>query len=113
LRKWFKSAVFADPASSSLNLIAGAKKVLTHRDSTVVLDAIACCKPVVLINVDEYNCFYPYNYFHPLAVESSSKEDCLLKLNDIIIKYDGKLANQFIVTGCSSKKIEKLIQESI
>lgn len=102
-----------DPAENPLDHICKCSKVLTHRNSTTVLDAIACRKPVVLMNFDgvSQSC-YPEGHFGPFARESHSRSECELWLKDNrlpIANYDEK-ASRYVVLGDASDRITSIIQ---
>ena len=113
LRKIFPSAEFIEPEAPVLDAIADAKCVLTHRNSTVVLDAIACRKQVVLMNFSG-DSYYRTGHFAPFAVESSNFEECmrnLAKEPEVILDYEKRARSHLALEG-ASKKIEQLIKES-
>lgn len=81
LKQLFPKCQFADRNESALSLISKSKKVLTHRNSTSVLDAIACGKQSVLMDFlgDDYSHFPP-GYFGNFATESNNADHCLRNL---------------------------------
>ncbi len=112
--KWlFPGAQFADVQDSALSLIAQSGRVLTHRDSTVVLDAIACRKQTVLIF--DFPSFYPKGYFKEFAIESNSFNDCVNKLHSNIrdiVDYEKKAA-EFLILGNASKRISDIVLNAV
>lgn len=111
LRKLFPSAEFADPAAPALDLVIDAKQVLTHRNSTVVLDAIACRKRVVLMNFDD-SAHYPKGYFGPFADENSNLDECLQNLAkepEVIPDYENQARSHVVLEGATAH-IEQLIK---
>lgn len=108
LSEMFPNAELADPKENALQLIAKSDKVITHRDSTTVLDAIALHKHVVLINFpDTMPSAFPAKYFYPFASETSNLTeciDCLRKTNETITDYEQK-SRAHIFLGESSKHV--------
>jgi len=113
LKKMFPNAEFGDPQDDALSLIAKASKVLTHRSSTIVLDAIANGKISVLINFrNDYPSHLRRYYFNEFAMESYTPDQCIQHLkSDAVIhldKYVGR-AKPFIFLGNASRRIMKLM----
>ena len=111
LRKLFPSAEFADPAAPALDLVIDAKQVLTHRNSTVVLDAIACRKRVVLMNF-KGGSYFPSGYFSPFAEESSNLDECVQNLSKepkVIPDYEKQARSHVVLEGAAAN-IEQLIK---
>jgi len=114
LKRLFKNAIFIDPEKDPLPVIANAGKVLTHRNSTVVLDAIAYHKPVVLMNIKQHKkSFFEKNYFGEFALESNKIEDIENNLRkDIKTDNDNYMdrAKPYIYLGNASRKILDLVK---
>lgn len=117
LHKLFPCAQFADPQLDALKLIRGAAKVLTSRNSTVVLDAIAHQKPVVLMDFPEYDaCFFKRGYFGEFALESETKShlvdnlliDTKIKRTDYVSK-----SKEHIFLGDASSRIVECIKNGV
>lgn len=117
LHKLFPCAQFADPQLDALKLIRGAAKVLTSRNSTVVLDAIAHQKPVVLMDFPKYDaCFFEREYFGKFALESENKAHLVDNLlADTKVKrtdYANK-AKAHIFLGDASSRIVEWIKSGV
>ena len=114
LAKFFPDAEIISPNFDPLPLIQKSSKVLTHRNSTTVLDAIACGKPVVLNNFIGYTkSFFPKNYFCEFTKESDWPPDCVTNLqSEFDVDYDNyhERARPFIRLGNASKRILSIIQ---
>lgn len=117
LHKMFPKAQFADPDLDPLKLIRGSLQVLTSRNSTVVLDAIAHQKPVVLVDLPETDaCFFKRGYFGNFAKESNNRKHLISNLeksntfsrNDYNIK-----AKPYIYLGNASERIAKLVKQEV
>jgi hypothetical protein len=111
LRRLFPNAEFADPAAPALDLVVDSRSVLTHRNSTVVLDGIACRKRIVLMNFRDKS-YYPREYFAPFALESSNFEECvsnLAKEPEVISDYEKKARPHVVLEGASTR-IEQVIK---
>jgi len=111
LKKIFPNARFADPQADALPLIQKSSKVLTHRNSTTVIDAIACRKLSVLMNYGQYEkSFFHRGYFGEFAVEINSPRDVedigFLVVGDDYIKR----AEPYICLEGASKKIKDIIE---
>ena len=116
LKDLFPHATFKDVSDSSLFLVSNSKCVLTHRNSTVVLDAIASGKGVILINMGKLLSSYPTGYFGGFATECKSVDD--IKINfgkdSVLYNYNDRvaLAKPYILLGSASKRISSLIKEN-
>ncbi len=113
LHKLFPYAQFADPQLDALKLIRGAAKVLTSRNSTVILDAMAHHKPVVLIDLPEYDaCFFERGYFGNFALESETKSDLIdnLLFTTKTKRADYLSAREHIYLGNASNRIVEHIR---
>ncbi len=114
LRQWFPKAKIQDPKDDPFPLIAGSKKVLTHRNSTVVLDAIAHGKETVLVNFIRNSSHYQRGYFGKFARESDSPSQCIKLLSDessepvLDEEYVNK-AKEYIHLGSASERILSII----
>jgi hypothetical protein len=115
LHELFPSAQFADPGLDSLKLVNGASKVLTSRNSTTVLDAIAHQKMTVLMDMPENDeCFFPRGYFGEFALESSNKSevvDNLTSKTPIKSKDYTNRAKKYICLGNASARIVSVIKD--
>lgn len=116
LHKLFPYAQFADPRLDALKLIRGANKVLVSRNSTVVLDAIAYQKPVVLMDLPAYdNCFFKRGYFDEFALESNTKfhlmDNLLIDIKNTCV--DHNKAKKHIYLGNASDRITEWIKKGI
>jgi len=117
LQKMFPSAQFADPDLDTLKLIRGSCKVLASRNSTVVLDAIAHQKPVVLMDFPETDrSFFERGHFNEFAYESSNTKEVLENLRrEVTINRVGYAdrASRYIYLGNASARISELIQREV
>ncbi|MHA2279447.1 MAG: hypothetical protein ACXAC5_00950 [Promethearchaeota archaeon] len=118
LQKMFPKAQFADPDLDALRLIRGSASILTSRNSTVVLDAIAHQKPVVLTDFPETDvCFFERGYFGDFAVESKNRRnliDNLLSVTPLSRNGYSYRARPYIYLGDASNRVTELImQESV
>lgn len=108
IRSMFRFAKYIDPAEDPFPHIAGAYAVLCHRNSTVVLDAIAHGKKIVLINFQDYPSYYPKGYFCQFAMESDDYSQCLNNLCHVdfeeIEDYE-EAARPYIWLGNASARI--------
>jgi len=109
LKSLFPKALFRYQKCKSVDLVKCATKVLTHRNSTTVLDGIACGKPVVLMNFGKYDkSYYNKGYFKDFALESDSPDHCIHNLKSkVIVKESGyqDRAREFIALGNASLRI--------
>ena len=81
--------------------------MLTHRNSTIILDAIACGKQVVTMNFDVMPSSYSKGHFNGFALESDSPDHCLHNLTrpvNLPDDYDDK-ARKHILLGNASRRI--------
>lgn len=117
LHRLFPFAQFADPQLDALKLIRGAAKVLTSRNSTVVLDAIAHQKPVVLMNFPEHDsCFFKRGYLGEFALESQNRANLIDNLLiDIKVKRADRIdrAREHIFLGDASTRIVECIKKGV
>lgn len=117
LREMFPKAQFADPNLDALKLVRGSSAVLTSRNSTVVLDAIAHQKPVILMDFPETDvCFFGRGYFGDFAVESKNKSDLLNNLLSATpMSRDGYThrARPYIYLGDASNRIAELVERTV
>lgn len=117
LHKLFPHAQFADPRLDALKLIRGSAKVLTSRNSTVILDAIAHQKPVVLMDLPEYDaCFFEREYFKGFALESETKSqlvDNLLTNIETECPDYVKKAREHIYLGDASSRVVEWIKNGV
>lgn len=118
LRNIFPKAQFADPKLHPFKLINGASKVIASRNSTVVLDAIAHGKMVVLTDLKLNDvCYFKRGYFKEFAVESEDAKDFfdnVLQSNKMIndINYQSR-ANRYIMLGNATSRIIDLIKKEM
>ncbi len=117
LHELFPCAQFADPQLDALKLIRGAERVLTSRNSTVVLDAIAYQKPVVLMDFPEHDaCFFKRGHFGEFALESQTKAELVDNLLiDVKIKraeYANR-AKEHIFLGDASSRVVEWIKNGV
>lgn len=116
LKDLFPKAQYIDPEEPALPFIAAAGKVLTHRNSTVVLDGIACRKLVVLMNfMGHDDSAYPMGYFKGFAIESTTPFHCMENLG-VVWQFPEKTtdeAKSFLVFGHASERISHLIKEEL
>jgi hypothetical protein len=85
LKQMFPQADILPVDDDPLDFIQQSCAVLTHRNSTTVLDAIACGKPVILMNFEKFDhSFYPKNYFlcknKSFAHECNDLNECIMAL---------------------------------
>lgn len=117
LLELFPGAQFADPHLDSLKLICGAKKVLASRNSTIVLDAIAHQKPVVLMDFSKEDCcFFEKGYFEEFAIESSDRSELvrnLLSEHSVNKSHYLKRARKYIYLGDASTRIVDIIRTEV
>lgn len=116
LHNLFPCAQFADPQLDALKLVRGAAKVLTSRNSTIILDAMAHHKPVVLMDFPEYDaCFFQRGYFDNFALESETKSHLVSNLSaDIKIKRTNYMhTREHIYLGNASARIIECIRGSV
>lgn len=69
LRQMFPKAVILNPHDSALNWINRCRYLITHRNSSSVLDAIACKKHSLLMNFGGFSSAYSRGYFGEFATE--------------------------------------------
>ncbi len=109
LKSLFPKATFGYRKCKPVDLIKCATKVLTHRNSTTVLDGIACGKPVVLMNFGKHNkSCYSKGYFKDFALESDSPDHCVHNLkSEVTVEESGyqDRAREFIALGNASSRI--------
>lgn len=110
LKKMFPKANFVEPKTRAIDIIAKSYKVLTHRNSTVVLDAIACQKNCVLVNFAGFDSFYPKNYFREFAIECNNISECIEVLKKECV-INTKSTSDFIMLGNASKRISSIIEK--
>jgi hypothetical protein len=111
LRSWFPHAQFINAREPAMPYIAGARVILTHRDSTVVLDGIAAHKQVVLL--PGCNSSYEPGRFKPFAQESESYEAVKNSVSPGPIEqcdFNYEHAKAHVVLGGASARIERIIE---
>ena len=98
-------------------MIRGAAKVLTSRNSTVILDAMAHQKPVVLMDLPEHDaCFFERGYFEGFALESKTKSHLVDNLlDDTKVKRTNYVssAKKHICLGDASSRIVDWVKEGV
>jgi len=112
LQKTFPYAQFVDPDLDPLKFIRGSAKVITSRNSTSVLDALACRKSVVLTDINDTESFFSRFYFEDFALESSNIYEFKNHLNsECKINDDNYVqrAKKYIYLGDASSRIVELI----
>lgn len=108
LKTIFCKSNFADPEISALDLIQKSQSVITHRNSTIVLDAIACRKHVSFINTISYdNSIFSMGYFGKFAQENPTPSTILEStiLESIPINNYEQEASRYILLGNASQRI--------
>ena len=115
LKNLFPKATVASPLSSSLSLIQKSTKVLTHRNSTTVLDAIACGKKAILTDfLGEDRSFFKRGYFGEFAVENNWPKDCFKSIEaEYIVDYENytERARDHIYLGNASQRIVNILRQ--
>jgi len=110
----FPKAKFVDPHADPLPVIQKCSKVLTHRNSTTMLDAIACGKISVLMNfTDGLQSHYRRSHFGEFALESYNEEHCknhLKSINALNLDNYHERAKDHVYLGDSSTRILKAIK---
>ena len=112
LREWFPDAHFIHPMSDPLRWIQKASLVLAHRNSTTVLDAIACGKKSILMNFDRFPSCYDEGYFGRFAVEAHSPQECVDALRSeerLDCENYHRDAADYIVLGSASERIDRIL----
>lgn len=104
LQEFFPYATFIDRSDDPLRWIAKCQKVVTHRNSTTVLDAIASKKPVILINIDDESSFFPNGYFGDFTKEISNVNDLITHVMSKI-EFSENSTDDHIITDNSSVRI--------
>ncbi len=109
LRNIFPEAEFRDPQDDPLPIVAGASKVLTHRNSTTVLDAIAHGKITVLMNFEKEDwSVYNKEYFGDFALESETPHQCFDNvISDEVLDLDDYIerARRYVYLGDASQRV--------
>lgn len=76
LKRMFPKSLFIDPSANPLVHIVKSKSVLCSRDSTLILDALACNRiPIVMDYNTSYTRTFPKGFFGKCVVESDSIQD--------------------------------------
>lgn len=109
LRSIFPNAEFVDQGQPALPLISSSKAVLTHRNSTVVVDAIACGKRALIL---DHKSYFKEGHFSPFAVEVKDANDVLQNLDSDEIPFYKKKCSKHLVLGKASKRISEIIKGS-
>lgn len=117
LRKMFPKAQFADPALNPLKLVRGSTQILTSRNSTVILDAIAHQKSTVLMDFPENDvCFFKRGYFGDFAKESKDRRHLISNLEEpktFVRQGFAVKAKPYIYLGNASERIAKLVKQEV
>lgn len=115
LRNIFPQAKFVDPKRDTIELISKSSCIMTSRSSTSVLDAIACGKQVILMDLPKYGMsFYRRGYFDGFAFESKSKEHLLENISeankniDIDVEYIENAKQHIYINGASNRVWEAI-----
>ena len=115
LKNMFPKAMFVDPAENAIKLISSSYKVVCCRNSTVVIDSIACKKHVLLMDfLYTDRSFYPREYFNNFATENDNATDLLNNISNtkIIVDYE-KHASNHILLGNSSERIMSVLSNVV
>jgi len=108
LRDLFPNARFINSKDNPLVHVAKCKSVVTHRNSTTVLDAIACHKMTILIEAPS---FFRKGYFGPFAHEAKTVQDVVIGTDRGIQVYNyDEEAYPYIYLGNASKRIAEIIE---
>lgn len=76
LHKLFPNAEFHDNKKSTLDLVANSSCIMTSRNSTSVLDVIACGKKVILVDLPQFDrSHFKCGYFGNFVLESRTKKE--------------------------------------
>lgn len=76
LKKMFPMAQFVDHRDNALKWVADSSCIMTSRNSTSVLDGIACGKKNLLVDLLSFDqSFYGREYFGDFAVENDTTQD--------------------------------------
>lgn len=113
LRSWFPNAELIDPMVPALPLLARSKCILTHRNSTMVLDGIASQKRIVIMPDCESR--FSRGHFDPFTVETNNLSEVVLAVTasyDAIDDYE-LTARPHVNLGGASGRIEQLIKEAV
>jgi len=111
----FPNAEFALPSSSTLKLVQNATRIITSRNSTVILDAIAYHKPVVVTELPDHDMsFFARGYFGPFVQENKSLEDfrsnVLQSQLESIDQYNEKARRYILLDNASRRIVDLLVQ---
>ena len=110
LQYLFPKAQFVDPEEDPLLLVQKSMKVIGSRDSTIILDAIAYHKSVVLMDLETVG-YFPRNYFDNFAEESNNFQEFIVNLNKDYqepLNYDNE-ARKHILLGNASARISEIL----
>jgi len=108
LKGMFPNAQFIDVHDDPLPYVLRCKSVLTHRNSTTVLDAIACHKLSVIMDKPS---FYKKGYFGPFAYEALNMKDVILGFDKEVEVYNyEEEAYPYICLGNASERIRNVVQ---
>lgn len=109
LSKLFPRATLLDRSENALLWIRKCRAVITHRNSTAVLDAIAASRKTVLMNLcGTYPSAYKTGYFGDLAVEPNNIKECFGALeSDLSVSLESyRLRTKpYIFLGNASRRI--------
>ena len=118
LKEMFPQAEIIDPKDDPLKHVSQSSKVLTHRNSTAVIDAIACGKPSVFVDFrGQDRSFFKRGHFGPFGIECDSPIDCISKVSantklpfDVNSAEYSVAAAAYLQVGNASERIVKLMQ---
>lgn len=113
IKELFPKAEFFDTELNSLDLIKNSKGVITHRDSTTVIDAISCKKKSLLLNFNnEKQSYFKKFYFRDYCVENDNFGQLINNIDNIdFIKEHYSYVDDYIQQGNSSEKIFRIMED--
>lgn len=84
LKKLFPHARMIDPSENTLRYVEESKSVICCRNSTVVLDAMACGRKVIFTDLPSCDvAFFKRGYFNKFGVEITSRSDLIYSLGKV------------------------------
>lgn len=110
----FPLAKIVDAGLNSLDLIRKSKGVITHRDSTTVIDAICCKKQSLLLNFNnQKQSFFKKFYFKDYCIENNDFADLINNIEKVeVIKEHYVYVDDYIQQGDASSKILNLMENN-
>ena len=117
LKKLFPAARMIDSSEDTLQHIKASRSVVCCRNSTVVLDAMACGRKVTFTDLPACDvAFFKRNYFQDFGVEISSKIDLIHSLkghktHSIDEQYINKCKPYIYLQGASGRLISVIESE--